>query len=141
MATKQRFIRLSFFAKRKSHLTENEFHEYWTQRHRALAADWLAKHGVVRYTQFGKYHTHSSAQSSAEADFPALQGLPKLEFDGVAEFLMPDAASFHKAREDPYYQAVVFPDEEKLFEWETAKWTVGWEEVWIKDGKVVEPET
>ncbi len=51
---------------------------------------------------------------------------------------MPDASCFHKAREDPYYKEVVFPDEEKLFEWETAKWSVGWEEVWVEDGKVVE---
>ena len=72
------------------------------------------------------------------ADFPDLKGLPTLEYDGVAEFLMPDASCFHKARQDPYYEQFVMPDENELFEWETVQWTVGWEEVYIENGKVVE---
>ena len=63
--------------------------------------------------------------------------MKRLEFDGVAEFWMPDASCFQKAREDPYYEKVVQPDENQLFEWETCQWTVGWEEVYIEDGKVV----
>ena len=85
-----------------------------------------------------QYHTHSSSYTSAEKDFPDLKGMQKLEYDGVAEFWMRDASYFHKAREDPYYKEVVLPDENKLFEWETMQWTVGWEEVYIKDGKGVE---
>ncbi|ETI24899.1 hypothetical protein G647_04269 [Cladophialophora carrionii CBS 160.54] len=137
MATKQRLVKLSLFAKRKSHLTEDEFHRHWTEKHRALVLDWLARHGIVKYTQ---YHTHSSAATTAIADFPALGGLKKLDFDGVGEFLMLDASCFQKAREDPYYEQVVMPDENQLFEWESAQWTLGWEEVYIKDGKIVEEE-
>jgi hypothetical protein len=55
----------------------------------------------------------------------------------VAEFLMPDTSCFYKARHDPYYEEVIAPDEEKLFEWSTAQWSVGWEEVYIQDGKIV----
>lgn len=69
-----------------------------------------------------------------------LQHLPKLEFDAAAEFVMPDASCFHKAREDPYYERVIKPDEDQLFEWETAVWTVGWELVCIDDGKPVDVE-
>jgi hypothetical protein len=43
-----------------------------------------------------------------------------------------------KARDDPYYGQVVKPDEDQLFEWETAMWAVRWEEVYNKDGKVVD---
>lgn len=51
---------------------------------------------------------------------------------------MPDISCFHKAREDPYYAEAIAPDEDKLFEWESACWTVGWEEVYVKDGKAVD---
>ena len=61
-----------------------------------------------------------------------------LTFDAIAEFLMPDISCFQKAREDPYYASHIAPDEEKLFEWESARWTVGWEEIYVKDGKVVD---
>jgi hypothetical protein len=51
MATKVRLVKLCLYANRKPHLTEDEFHEYWTGKHQALAKDWLMKHGIVRYTQ------------------------------------------------------------------------------------------
>ncbi|KIY03236.1 uncharacterized protein Z520_01703 [Fonsecaea multimorphosa CBS 102226] len=133
--TKQRMVKLSLFARRKSHLSEEEFHQYWSETHRALAMDWLVRYGIVKYTQ---YHTPSKLLSSALAGFPALKGVKKVDFDGVGEFLMPDVACFHRAREDPYYAEVVAPDEEKLFDWASAEWTIGWEEVYIKDGKVVD---
>ncbi|KIW76498.1 hypothetical protein Z517_11244 [Fonsecaea pedrosoi CBS 271.37] len=135
MATKQRMVKLTLYARRKSHLSEDEFQKYWTETHRGLAVDWLAKYGIVKYTQ---YHTPSELVSTAIAGFPALQGVKKLTFDGIGEFLMPEVSCFHKAREDPYYAEVIAPDEDKLFDWNTAEWTIGWEEVYIKDGKVVD---
>ncbi|OAG38794.1 hypothetical protein AYO21_06989 [Fonsecaea monophora] len=154
MATKHRMVKLTLYARRKSHLSEDEFQKYWTETHRGLAVDWLAKYGIVKYTQdtcdkkylskqsahsrIGQYHTPSELISTAIAGFPALQGVKKLNFDGIGEFLMPDVSCFHKAREDPYYAEVIAPDEDKLFDWNTAEWTIGWEEVYIKDGKVVD---
>jgi hypothetical protein len=51
-----------------------------------------------------------------------LEGLKRLEFDAMAEFWIPDISCFQKARDDPYYGQVVKPDEDQLFEWETAMW-------------------
>lgn len=51
---------------------------------------------------------------------------------------MPDISCFHNARQDPFYLAEVLPDENKLFDWESAMYNIGWEEVYIKDNKVVE---
>jgi hypothetical protein len=42
---------MSLFAKPKIHLSEDDFHRHWSQRHSALVSDWLAKHGVVKYIQ------------------------------------------------------------------------------------------
>ncbi|EXJ60271.1 hypothetical protein A1O7_04423 [Cladophialophora yegresii CBS 114405] len=86
------------------------------------------------------YHTPSSAATLAIAAFPALEGLKKIEFDGVGEFLMPDGLCFQRAREDLYYEQFILPDENRLFEWQSAQWMVGWEEVYIKDGKIVEDD-
>ncbi|EXJ73747.1 uncharacterized protein A1O5_03509 [Cladophialophora psammophila CBS 110553] len=145
MATKQRMVKLSLFARRKHHLSEDEFQEYWSGTHKALATEWLAKYGIVRYTQsthhphfMKQYHTPSKLVSSALAGFPVLKNAKKLDFDGVGEFLMPDVSCFQRAREDPYYTEVIAPDEDKLFDWGSVEWTVGWEEVYIKDGKVVD---
>ena len=84
-----------------------------------------------------QYHTHSSSFASAIEAFPDLKDIQKLEYDRVAEFWMPDASCFHKARQDPYYEQVVMPDENHLLEWETVQWSV-LEEVYVKDGKVFE---
>lgn len=39
------------FIKRKSGLSEEEFHSYWTEKHPEVVNEWLAKHGVVSYVQ------------------------------------------------------------------------------------------
>jgi len=70
--------------------------------------------------------------------FPLLGYVPKLDYDGIAEFWMPDLSCFAKACEDPYYKEVVKPDEDELFVMETSTWTVGWTEVYIQDGKILE---
>jgi hypothetical protein len=66
-----------------------------------------------------------------------LTDAPKPDWDGSAEFLMPDAGCFAKAMEDPYYKDVMAPDEENLFDMKSFKFMVGWEEVYVEDGKVL----
>lgn len=73
-----------------------------------------------------------------EADAPFLTPLKKHEFDGVGEFDMPDISCFQRARDDPYYRSHILPDEMRLFDWETCTYQVGWEEVYVKDGEIVD---
>ena len=61
-----------------------------------------------------------------------------LQYDGIAEFIMPEVKCFERAREDPFYQEKVAPDEQQFFDWSDARWTLGWEEVYIKDGMIVD---
>ena len=42
-----------------------------------------------------------------------------------------------RARQDPFYTDQVKPDEEKLFDAESSNWTIGWEEVYIRDGRAL----
>jgi len=51
MPEKERLIRISFLAHRNESMTEDEFNQYWTQKHAPLVSDWLAKYGVIKYTQ------------------------------------------------------------------------------------------
>ena len=61
-----------------------------------------------------------------------------LPYDGIAEFILPQVRCFERAREDPFYKEKVAPDEERFFDWSGAAWTLGWEEVYIKDGVIVD---
>lgn len=51
-----------------------------------------------------------------------------------------DFECLERARQDPYYRETVAPDEEKVFDMSRSQTTVGWEEVYVMDGKVVDVE-
>ena len=67
MATKTKLVKLSLYAKRKTGLTEDEFHRNWAQGHRAITADWLAKYGVVKYTQVSELSACEVFMSASKA--------------------------------------------------------------------------
>ena len=49
-----RLLKLTLYAKRKEGMTEQEFREHWTDKHRPLVSEWLLKHGIVRYAQVSR---------------------------------------------------------------------------------------
>ena len=61
-----------------------------------------------------------------------------LDFDGHAEIVVPNEGCLKALVEDPYYKEVVEKDEFKLLDKASVTRTVGYEEVWVKDGEVVE---
>lgn len=61
-----------------------------------------------------------------------------LPYDGVAEFILPDIKCFERAVEDPFYKEKVMPDEAQFLDFSNATWTLGWEEVCIKEGVIVD---
>jgi hypothetical protein len=46
--------KLTTLVKRRSDITEQEFHQYWSEKHPIVVNDWLARHGVVKYVQVSK---------------------------------------------------------------------------------------
>ncbi|RSL51121.1 hypothetical protein CEP51_015248 [Fusarium floridanum] len=137
MATRQRLLRISFYSKRNPKLTEAGFRKHWTEIHAPLANKWLAKHGIIRYNQL---HTPLSMKELGIGANPAFQHLPWLEYDGVAEFWTTDIQNLNRAFQDPYCLENVYPDEHELFDFASNRWNVGWEEVFVKDGKPVNPQ-
>lgn len=49
-----------------------------------------------------------------------------------------DFECLERARQDPYYGDVVAPDEEKFIDMGRSQMIVGWEEVYVEDGKTVD---
>lgn len=54
---------------------------------------------------------------------------------------MPELECYERARTDQYYLDVVVPDEEYFADMGRSQVAVGWEEVWVEGGKVVEADT
>ena len=59
-------------------------------------------------------------------------------FDGHAEILLEDWAILDRLRADPYYGEVVELSEVKLIDKASVLRRVGYEEVWVSEGKAVE---
>lgn len=51
MATKERILRITVLQYKSSKLTDDEFHKHWTQKHAPIASGWLARNGILGYTQ------------------------------------------------------------------------------------------
>ncbi|EAW16914.1 EthD domain-containing protein [Aspergillus fischeri NRRL 181] len=51
MATLNRNLRVTMFAFKKDEISEEEFHNHWSKVHAPIVAEFLAKAGVIKYTQ------------------------------------------------------------------------------------------
>lgn len=60
-----------------------------------------------------------------------------LDFDGFAEFVVPNVGSLQEALSDPYYRNHVQPDEAVFIDAKNSFRTVGWEESYIEGSKIV----
>jgi len=69
---------------------------------------------------------------------PGLSQANIADYDGLMELTMPSLSCFDEAQKDPYYLEVVAPDELKFADVPRTKILIGWEEVYVKDGKKVE---
>lgn len=49
-----------------------------------------------------------------------------------------DFDCLERARQDPYYKDTVAPDEEKFIDMEKSQMIVGWEEVYVEGGQIVD---
>ncbi|KAK5061395.1 hypothetical protein LTR84_007937 [Exophiala bonariae] len=137
MAKKTQVFRVSIYLKRKEGLSVEEFNRYWSEIHGPLVRPLIQKYGILKYTQ---YHTSDTLQQSAIDAYPDLKSLSLTPYDGVAEFIVKDMADIRKSQEDPFYLNEVRNDEANFFDVSGAHWTIGWEEVYVEDNKLV-PES
>lgn len=69
---------------------------------------------------------------------PGFENANVADYDGFVDFLMPTLDCFAAAIKDPYYQEVVGPDESNFADLAKTRVMVGWEEVYVDNGKVVD---
>ncbi|ETS75803.1 hypothetical protein PFICI_12747 [Pestalotiopsis fici W106-1] len=120
--------------KRKPEISEEEFHKYWTEEHPAIVNEWLAKHGVVKYVQ---YHLPSSFRAQSEQVWTELGSDHVSDFDGHVVLTVPNLDALKNALADPYYKSHVQPDEAKFIDAKGCYRTFGYEQIYIKDNKVI----
>ncbi|GLA67572.1 hypothetical protein AtubIFM56815_001560 [Aspergillus tubingensis] len=128
-------IRFDTYVKRHPSLTAEEFHHTWTASHAPLLKNWLARHGVYRYTLF---HTPPVMAQQYLGQGPADSDQVMASFDGHAEIVLENWEILSRLRADPYYQEVVEPSEAKLIDKASVVRRVGYEEVWVSDGKAAD---
>lgn len=133
---RQRLLRVTLLAYRNPNLTEEQFHYHWTNIHAPKVSAHLAKFGILSYKQ---YHCPSSLRQSFTSAIPSLsKGADSAaDYDGFVELLMPSLDCYEKALQDEYYVNVVAPDDKYFADMERSKMLVGWEEVYVQDGKPV----
>ncbi|EME41100.1 hypothetical protein DOTSEDRAFT_27677 [Dothistroma septosporum NZE10] len=135
----QGLYKLTIHAYCRKDISEEQFHNHWTNSHAPKVSSFLRKYGIVGYTQ---YHTPSWIRKEMAEKLHTLGSFATdnvSDFDGYVELWMPDLRCYEEARKDPYYASVITPDEEEFFDFSRSKITVGWEEVYIdprKDGEV-----
>ncbi|KAL9610941.1 MAG: hypothetical protein Q9167_004383 [Letrouitia subvulpina] len=134
---KERLLRLTILIYRKSTVTEDEFHKRWLTRQGPLVREWLARHGVLKYIQ---YHTPTSTQERLVSVLGDLVKGKLADYDGFVELYVRESEfeRLKNAREDPYYKEVVAPDEKEFIDGEKSRMILGWEEVFIEDGRIVD---
>ncbi|KAG4424774.1 hypothetical protein IFR04_002122 [Cadophora malorum] len=133
MAAKQRVLKLTIMQHRNPSMSEEDFHAHWTRKHAPLASAWLQRNEIISYTQ---YHTPKSTRylaASVAKDF----GWTLAGYDGYVDFMVSSVEDLKNAVEDPEYPEKVLPDEQMFMDQSNSVVTVGWEEVYVKDGKVI----
>ena len=83
-----------------------------------------------------QYHTPAVTRQLA-AGFAEAMGWKMSDYDGHVEFLVRSVDDLYKAVQDPDYPEKVAPDEKYLLDPSTSAVTVGWEEVYVLDGNIV----
>jgi len=131
-AKTQPMVRLDIYVKRHPSLTSEQFHERWSKVHGSLVKGWLAEKGIWRYTQY-----HSPPEIASQA-LGIHDDSGNLDFDGHAEVVVPNIDVLRKLVEDNFFAKFATPDEEALVDMSSVRRSIGYEEVHVENGKVVE---
>lgn len=114
-------------------MTEEEYYEHWSNHHAKMAASWLARNGVLKYAV---YHTPQSYRDQI-SPMAEKAGWKIHDHDGSAEMWVRSLDDLVAATQDPDYIANIHPDEAVFLDKSRTEVIIGWEEVRVRDGKVV----
>lgn len=118
------------FYNRKQGITPEEFNSYWANNHSALAVNFHLRIGVIKYSQ---YHSTPEIRDLARVE----GGLPILEFDGAAEFWVPNLETLQAMGSDPEYLTKIQPDEANFIDMSSFKMIVGVDYIVVENQNAV----
>ncbi|RPB01937.1 hypothetical protein L873DRAFT_564302 [Choiromyces venosus 120613-1] len=131
---KERAVKFIIQQYRNPSITEEEFHTYWSKKHAALASPWLVRHGILKYAQ---YHTTTQTRTLV-SPMAASRSWKVADFDGQVEILCRSFEDVITACADPEYPGKIGRDEKRFIDHARSVASVGWEEVYVEDGRVVD---
>ncbi|CUS13586.1 unnamed protein product [Tuber aestivum] len=133
-AKKEEVVKFTIQQYRNPAVTEEEFHKYWSEKHAVLASSWLVRHGILKYAQ---YHATTKTRALV-TPMAASRGWKIADFDGQVEILCRSFEDVLIACADPEYPGKIGRDEKKFIDHSRSVASVGWEEVYVEDGRVVD---
>lgn len=150
--TTEKVIKVQILHFRNPAMTEEEYYEHWSNHHAKMAASWLARNGVLKYAVVSlklllqspeaefiirnKYHTTQSYRDQI-SPMAEKAGWKIHDHDGSAEMWVRSLDDLVAATQDPDYIANIHPDEAVFLDKSRTEVIIGWEEVRVRDGKVV----
>ncbi|KAL9111100.1 MAG: hypothetical protein Q9227_004363 [Pyrenula ochraceoflavens] len=136
---KEVVLKLSSFRYKRPGVSDKDLWEFGTKKHAPLAAQIQARHGVLKVTQF--YTPPVSKQLITDKLPWVIQsGWEIADYDISVSFYVRTTDTMQAVITDPDFQALMAEDDTYLLT-DKAKLTAGFEEVFVEDGKVLEPDT
>ncbi|KAJ6508005.1 hypothetical protein C8R47DRAFT_1036853 [Mycena vitilis] len=108
-------VRLVVLLKRKSSLSKEEFHTYWSEKHGPLFSSLeIVKTNLLKYEQA---HTNDAILQQ----ITQMMGAPMSEWDGMAIFEAETYGKIFEVFTHPEYQEKVIPDEKSFMDRESCQ--------------------
>ncbi|KAM0392361.1 hypothetical protein ACHAPZ_010844 [Fusarium culmorum] len=114
----ERMYHIQLFYNHKKDITPEKFSAYWANNHTKTAGDFHLRQGVYKYSQY-----HSTPQYRDLVRVPG--AAPVLEFDGAAQFWVPNMETFAAMGADAFYRDVIQADELNFIDMESMRLIVG----------------
>jgi hypothetical protein len=131
----QECIQVLSYVRRNRSMTREQFYDHWENVHGPKVIPWIEKHGIRRYQQVSHLPSFPLTPYMLTICFqihvagstlpgPAISGTPEatdfpstpIEFDGIAMLTVPSLERFTDSYKDPYYVAVIEPDERRFID-------------------------
>lgn len=132
----ERMYHIQLFYNHKKDITPEQFSAYWANNHTKTAGDFHLRQGVYKYSQVSiplnlvyqrfantvfKYHSTPQYRDLVRVPGAA----PVLEFDGAAQFWVPNMETFAAMGADAFYRDVIQADELNFIDMESMRLIVG----------------
>ncbi|KIW87579.1 uncharacterized protein Z519_11904 [Cladophialophora bantiana CBS 173.52] len=135
-AETRKLFSITVFGHKRADMSENDYHAYISKTHSGHLKALLAKNDIVSYTM---------QHNSSDVNKPYLEKVYGAELpaenvsdcDAVIQIVFKDIEDYLRVRTDPHFVNVVNPDHHNFADPTKTRFSMGWFEVHVSQGKVV----